>query len=293
MDAQVEQVWVKPEDIGREACAMEVIASLNQEWEAGGIKACGQKVHAKTYRMLLAGHDDSLVEVAEKCVTLGKLKRTSGTMSNIINSIIQSDSRPGTRARRYLQNDSTRLDKLAASTAAFLACSYLLGIGDGHGDNLMLTEDGELFRIDFGFLFGAGPLGPDAPAVWLPWTVQEALGPRMHEVIEAAREAVRTVLCRPGVLKASVFAAAFAGHPSPEAYVAGLSLEDFNQKVSSLGTFGLFKSAKDLFHDVAYCGIPRWPQRPEINTKSPAALAFLMSRSDADICTPESLVRRR
>ena len=281
---------LKPEDIGCEACAMEILCKLNQIWSEREVEiseACRHPVQVKTYRMFLVEPDASFIEVVEDSTTLGKLKRES----------IRQGTRPGTRVREYLENGTNqlRLDKLAATTAGFLACSYLLGIGDGHQDNLMLTKGGELFRIDFGFLFGERPFGFDAPTVWLPWTVCEALEDRLADVIRAAEDAVGTLLARPEQLReiCEVFDTAFDA--SAEAYVMGLSVDDFRQQVRAIGSFDFGQEVKNLAVGIGYNAPRMGLQGPgscfPINLKSPAALLYILSGSAARVSSPFAFER--
>ncbi|CAD7093767.1 unnamed protein product [Hermetia illucens] len=67
------------------------------------------------------------------------------------------------------------MDTYIKSCAGYCVITYLLGVGDRHLDNLLLTTSGKLFHIDFGYILGRDPK-PMPPPMKLSKEMVEAMG---------------------------------------------------------------------------------------------------------------------
>ncbi len=103
-------------------------------------------LHLINYNILPITTDDGFIEIVPNSETLynihEKLKFT------IQNFIIENN---GELPIELLRN------RFVQSCAGYCVISFLLGIGDRHLDNIMVTKDGYLFHIDFSYILGYDP----------------------------------------------------------------------------------------------------------------------------------------
>ncbi|GAB5358556.1 hypothetical protein AAMO2058_000468200 [Amorphochlora amoebiformis] len=67
------------------------------------------------------------------------------------------------------------LNNWVKSSAGYSVLTYILAIGDRHLDNILLTKDGHMLHIDFGYIFGRDPK-PFPPKVKFTKDMMDAMG---------------------------------------------------------------------------------------------------------------------
>jgi phosphatidylinositol 3-kinase len=89
------------------------------------------------YMVMATSPQAGMIECVPNCRSIGQILAADG--------------------RIKLDSASRQMDTFVRSCAGYSVITYILGVGDRHLDNLMLTDDGRLFHIDFGYIFGRDP----------------------------------------------------------------------------------------------------------------------------------------
>lgn len=117
-----------------------------------------------TYDILPIDKDHGIIKIIDNCDTIYYIK-TNLNMT-ILNYILENNGDIKIREIR---------ERFIKSTAAYCVITYLLGIGDRHLDNIMVTRDGRLFHIDYGYILGKDP-SYVTPGIRITAEIIEAIG---------------------------------------------------------------------------------------------------------------------
>lgn len=131
----------KREDVRQDQIAINIIRYIKYILAEKGIN-----IDIVTYQILPISKENGLIEMAINSKTIENIAETEGDISHFL---IQHN--------RDKVIDEV-MNTFMCTTAAYCVVTYILGIGDRHLGNVMITHDGKLFNIDFGYIFGHEPL---------------------------------------------------------------------------------------------------------------------------------------
>ena len=98
------------------------------------------------YKILPTSKDAGIIEIVPNSETFYNIKEKLNY--TIQNFMIENNKSSTTQELRR---------RFATSTAAYCVITYLLGIGDRHLDNIMISDNGSMFHIDYSFILGSDP----------------------------------------------------------------------------------------------------------------------------------------
>ncbi|CAI5741131.1 unnamed protein product [Peronospora destructor] len=144
------------------------------------------------YSIVCAGKDCGLLEVVTDAQSLDGLKKKGTKINDIGTSLPKIFERACGRDPITGEHDPVRLELARAnfitSMAAYSLFCYIFLVKDRHNGNIMLSTEGHVVHIDFGFVLGIAP-GNTFSLETAPFK----LTPEMVEIMGQRRTAARIV----------------------------------------------------------------------------------------------------
>eukprot|EP00488_Nonionellina_sp_1-RS-2012_P001453 TRINITY_DN2332_c0_g1_i1.p1 TRINITY_DN2332_c0_g1~~TRINITY_DN2332_c0_g1_i1.p1 ORF type:complete len:110 (+),score=29.65 TRINITY_DN2332_c0_g1_i1:233-562(+) len=97
-----------------------------------------KQIAALTYKCMPMGPDYGIIELIPNCQTLKDI----------------TDKYVNGNKRNKLTLSDDVMNNLIATCAGSYMAAYIMGIRDRHYDNVLVTDSGTIFHIDFGYMLG-------------------------------------------------------------------------------------------------------------------------------------------
>jgi hypothetical protein len=136
-------IMFKNDDVRKDHIIMNIISIINDILKK---EESDMDIQIVKYDVMPTSNDTGYIEIVENASTIFNIVEKNG--KTIQNYILQYN-------RNITYDELSK--KFINSTALYCVISYLFGIGDRHLDNIMVSKDGLLFHIDFGFILGQDP----------------------------------------------------------------------------------------------------------------------------------------
>ncbi|KAH3761482.1 phosphatidylinositol-4,5-diphosphate 3-kinase [Pelomyxa schiedti] len=135
------------DDLRQDMLTLQMIRLMDNLWKAEGLD-----LQLSPYRTMNMGDSVGMIEIVQNATTTANIhKQSGGATAAFRNEPL------ATWIRKHNTTDEDykcAVTRFMLSCAGYCVATYVLGIGDRHNDNIMLTKTGCLFHIDFGHFLG-------------------------------------------------------------------------------------------------------------------------------------------
>ncbi|PIO72750.1 C2 domain protein [Teladorsagia circumcincta] len=130
----------------QDALVLQMVSFMNGIWLSEHLD-----LRMITFRCMPVGYRKGMAELVLDCATLCEIQKEFGVTGVFKEDILMNWlMKHNTTEFMYKQ----ALDNFTRSCAGWCVATYVLGIGDRHNDNILVTTAGHVFHIDFGKYMG-------------------------------------------------------------------------------------------------------------------------------------------
>ncbi|CAF2040491.1 BnaA09g14140D [Brassica napus] len=155
-------IFKKGDDLRQDQLVVQMVWLMDRLLKLENLDLC-----LTPYKVLATGHDEGMLEFIPSR-SLAQILSEHRSITSYLQKFHPDEHAP-------FGITATCLETFIKSCAGYSVITYILGIGDRHLDNLLLTDDGRLFHVDFAFILGRDPK-PFPPPMKLCKEMVEAMG---------------------------------------------------------------------------------------------------------------------
>lgn len=136
------------DDLRQDLLTLQMLRIMDKMWQAEGLDNA-----MNAYGCVATGDQEGMIEIVLNSETSANITRTVGGGAS---AAFRKDTFEIWLRQHNPTDDAyaKAVHTFSISTAAYCVATYVLGIGDRHNDNIMVTKTGALFHIDFGHFLG-------------------------------------------------------------------------------------------------------------------------------------------
>ena len=130
------------DDLRQDTLTLQMIQIMDKLWKQNGLD-----MQMSPYGCLSTGTNEGLIEIVPDCVTTADIHRSA---AGVRGAFLENSVANWLRKQNPSETDYKQAREVfTRSCAGYCVATYILGIGDRHNDNIMISRAGHLFRTFF------------------------------------------------------------------------------------------------------------------------------------------------
>ncbi|KAF2072204.1 hypothetical protein CYY_006485 [Polysphondylium violaceum] len=135
------------DDLRQDILTLQVLRIMDKFW-----KNSGMDLRLQPYKCIATGDGIGMLEVVLNANTIANINKDAGGTGALLEEKTLVNWLKECNPTELEFNKA--VENFILSCAGYVVATYVMGIGDRHSDNIMMTKSGHLFHIDFGHFLG-------------------------------------------------------------------------------------------------------------------------------------------